>query len=278
MKITRLVIMSLVIGLLLSACAAGELIPAPTMTQGPVPGSTPTPVVNGVPKTNPESKVSNTPDTSQATNYPVAVQQAEKSLSVDLNIDISQVKVIRFEDVQWPDGCLGIERPGVMCTMAIVPGYRVILEANGKQYEYRTNDNGSTAVLYTGDKLSGSLPIGGSQGSTSGAALVWHIEGGLAGLCQDLTINLAGNVTASTCAGGQSRILKQTQLTDAEMTQLNQWLRQYQSFQLDISDPAVADRMSTHLSLSGVGSVEASAADQQAVLAFAKNIFNRIAA
>ena len=45
--------------------------------------------------------------------------------------------------VQWPDGCLGIVRMGVMCLRGPVDGFRIILEANGQQYEFHTNQDGT---------------------------------------------------------------------------------------------------------------------------------------
>ncbi len=55
--------------------------------------------------------------------------------------------MVSVEAVDWPDGCLGVQTPGVMCTMVITPGYRVILEADGKQYEYHTNASGDVVRL-----------------------------------------------------------------------------------------------------------------------------------
>jgi hypothetical protein len=63
-----------------------------------------------------------------------------------LGISIDQVKVVSVEAVDWPNGCLGVQRIGVMCTQQIVPGFRIILEANGQQYEYHTNGSGSEIV------------------------------------------------------------------------------------------------------------------------------------
>ena len=65
-----------------------------------------------------------------------------KSILIRSNWSVSK-------QVDWPDGCLGVQTPGVMCTMVITPGYRVILEADGKQYEYHTNASGDVVRLAT---------------------------------------------------------------------------------------------------------------------------------
>jgi len=68
---------------------------------------------------------------------------AISALSTTLNLPPGQITVISAETVDWPDGCLGIQKMGAMCTQAIVPGYKIILEANGGKYEFHTNKDGS---------------------------------------------------------------------------------------------------------------------------------------
>jgi hypothetical protein len=67
-----------------------------------------------------------------------------------------QITVISTKAVDWPDGCLGVVRIGVMCAQGIVPGYQMILEADGQQYEYHTNLDGSVIVPLEGEPVSGS--------------------------------------------------------------------------------------------------------------------------
>ncbi|MDA0815000.1 MAG: hypothetical protein O2924_00315 [Chloroflexi bacterium] len=37
-----------------------------------------------------------------------------------------------IEEINWSSGCLGVEMPGIACTMAIVPGYRIELVHAGQ--------------------------------------------------------------------------------------------------------------------------------------------------
>src|SRR5215210_1504993 len=60
-------------------------------------------------------------------------------LSETLGVPVEDIVVASTEAVDWPDGCLGIQKLGVMCTQAVVPGFRFVLEAEGKQYEFHTN-------------------------------------------------------------------------------------------------------------------------------------------
>jgi hypothetical protein len=112
------------ITLLAAACAP---LAAPQPSE-PTPTATPTP-----------------PDDSLT--VAAAVQQAA---AAQLNLSAEQIKVISVEAVEWPDGCLGVQRPEVMCIQVITPGFRVIVEADGQPYEYHTNQSGSAVVLASG--------------------------------------------------------------------------------------------------------------------------------
>ncbi len=76
-----------------------------------------------------------------------AVDNAVQTLATQLGIKAEDVKVVSSGQVDWPNGCLGVQRPGIMCTDAIVPGYQVMLEVGGKQYEMRTDLSGQVVVL-----------------------------------------------------------------------------------------------------------------------------------
>lgn len=76
-----------------------------------------------------------------------AVQAAVAALAQQLSIDPQAIKVVSVEQVEWSDGCLGLGRPDQACLQVIVPGFRVMLEANGAQYEVRTNLNGKQVAI-----------------------------------------------------------------------------------------------------------------------------------
>jgi len=76
-----------------------------------------------------------------------AQKSAITALSQVLNLPLGEIVLISTEAVEWPDGCLGVHRIDVMCTQAIVPGYKIVLEANGRTYEVHTNEAGSSVVV-----------------------------------------------------------------------------------------------------------------------------------
>ncbi|MCI0556529.1 MAG: hypothetical protein L0287_36770 [Anaerolineae bacterium] len=94
-----------------------------------------------------------TPTPAPQTDLTPAEQAAISRLSSTLNLSLEEISVVSTEAVEWPDGCLGVQRPGMMCTQAIVPGYRIILQANDEQFEFRTNESGSQVVQVSGAPL-----------------------------------------------------------------------------------------------------------------------------
>ncbi len=52
-----------------------------------------------------------------------------------------------MEAVDWSDASLGCPEPGQVYAQVITPGYRVLLEAAGKEYEVHTDQIGRSAVI-----------------------------------------------------------------------------------------------------------------------------------
>jgi hypothetical protein len=175
-------------------------------------------------------------------------------------IAADDITVVSTEEVEWPDGCLGIQMEGLMCTQAIVPGFRIVLEANGREVEYRTNEDGT-------------------QIRSATVLMTWRREGGIAGFCDHLTVYLSGEVHKTSCKIDQpveeslSAVLSQ-----AEMEQLNEWIESYGHVSIDASDPkGVSDRMVITLEFTGLGDQETvSAANEQELLDFAQALHQEL--
>ena len=226
-------------GLLLAACSAVSKVPtvqATAQSQG-LPTATPLPVDDG----------------GQDAGANMAAIQAQKALSALLKVDASAVTVGTVETVQWPSTCLGVEIPGQMCAMHVVDGYRVILEAGGQRYEYHTNGDGSA--------LQPAL------------ALTWHREGGIAGFCDDLVINVVGEAAVGSCRGSPPTEEQFTLLKEQQRAELGKWLSTLRPFTVEYTDPAVADAMTIRLVFGGWGTTEASDAQKQAVGELAAELY-----
>ena len=67
----------------------------------------------------------------------------------------ADIMVVRGESVTWSDGSLGCPQPGMNYTQALVPGYWVVLDADGTEYDYRASARGTFTLCEGG----GSPPL-----------------------------------------------------------------------------------------------------------------------
>jgi hypothetical protein len=78
---------------------------------------------------------------------PEAILAAVNSLAQSVGVDVNQIQVVTFEQVEWPDACLGLPQPDEVCAQVVTPGFLVVLEVNGAQYEVRTDQTGAIVRL-----------------------------------------------------------------------------------------------------------------------------------
>lgn len=110
-------------------------------------------------------------------------------------------------------------------------------------------------------------------GSSAPPVLTWHREGGIAGFCDDLTIDATGLVDAASCADDPAATVSHGQLLPDDLAQLEAWLDQYQPFEVEQGDPATADGMAISLTFAGRGPAEPAEAKRQQILDFAAGIY-----
>jgi len=65
-----------------------------------------------------------------------------EDLTTTQNVRQEALTVTRAEAIIWNDGSLGCPQPGEVYTQATVPGYWIVLEANGRTYDYHAAENG----------------------------------------------------------------------------------------------------------------------------------------
>jgi hypothetical protein len=89
---------------------------------------------------NPVSPI-NTPDFSDMTPPPAPtnpfVRSAEEDLANRLNVNMDQIHFLKISDIDWQDitqGCT--QTPGQTLKKGKLSGYRIWLEADGKNYAY----------------------------------------------------------------------------------------------------------------------------------------------
>ncbi len=64
------------------------------------------------------------------------LNQMKADLATRVGKSADGARVLRAEQVVWPDGSIGCAKPGVLYTQQTVPGYLVELEFDGKRYRY----------------------------------------------------------------------------------------------------------------------------------------------
>lgn len=137
---TRIYSLMLFTVMAVAACGGAALPPAaPTVTPFVSPMTSPveTPTASG-----PGGGLITKPESAKWNNAPQAALNARKMLVDQLKVDVDLVGLVSAEQVDWPDACMGIQQPGVMCAQIIISGYKVVLSANGLEYEFHTNETG----------------------------------------------------------------------------------------------------------------------------------------
>lgn len=118
------------------------------------------PVTVDLQKLTPVPPVDTTPREMPAPGVPgdkhPMVEKVSLDLSERLDVDDDEIKLIKMEQVEWSDSSLGCPEPGAVYMQVITPGYLIILEVEGKLYEYHTDQN-NIFVLCEGSRP---MPVG----------------------------------------------------------------------------------------------------------------------
>jgi hypothetical protein len=302
----------------------------------------------------------------EASNQVPASERMRDILAQRLGVSLAQVEPVSEEQVEWPDACLGVYQPDVMCAEVITPGYRLVYMVDGEEFVVHTDlelrvlllasapvpavdeaviiweerDFGCSTVL-VGEMLAAFGPcdddlmpalfgnelraeelrllvetyrsfdaeteagtiifrgegeqeagefeqfaiarwarqvfIESREGYSDPAAsqvLEWQRVGGIAGFCDVLKVSASGFAVVENCF---NEMVLGIALLDADQLQmLFEWQESYQAFELEEKDDATADAMTVRLSFNGSGMQPASEQDQQAMQAFAMDLFNSI--
>lgn len=85
--------------------------------------------------------VAETPPTNPG-NEPEPVAKARDFLATQAGISTDEITVVSVEAVEWSDSCLGLGQADEICAQMITPGYKIIFEVKGSQYEVHTDQSG----------------------------------------------------------------------------------------------------------------------------------------
>lgn len=79
---------------------------------------------------------------------PSQVANAVKAdLSRRVGIPAEKLKMTKYSQESWPNGCLGISKPDELCSQALVEGWRITLSDGCKTWIYRSDRQGRVLRL-----------------------------------------------------------------------------------------------------------------------------------
>lgn len=67
------------------------------------------------------------------------VDLAKEDLSQKLGVKKEEIRLLKIEEVDWPDTSLGCPQEGMFYAQVITPGYKITLEGRGKSYIYHSD-------------------------------------------------------------------------------------------------------------------------------------------
>ena len=118
-----------------SSASESPLSPPPTPTASEPEHTSPLPD----PASSPIQPPSESPDQ--------VVVAAKQYLADELGVASDEIAAIAIEPAQWPDASLGCPEPGKAYAQVITLGYRIVLEAEQKEYELHTDQSGQAIVI-----------------------------------------------------------------------------------------------------------------------------------
>jgi hypothetical protein len=179
----RFGVLALVAGALLVACGSSATPPrspfddggaAPTARPGVTsypppflpPSMTPSAGAPTAPPGAPQSPVAGDPE--------AAAGAAIEALANRMSVTAPRLTLLKTEQVDWPNACLGVSLPGLTCAQVVTPGYRVTLRYDtGSTHEVRTG-GGGVATWVAQATLSATV----REGERAGAPLALADAGG----------------------------------------------------------------------------------------------------
>lgn len=81
------------------------------------------------------------------TGAEAATEAVKEDVANKQDVEKSDVIIVAVIAKEWPNSCLGVTKPDLVCLQVITPGYEIKASTEGKTYTYHTNASGSALVL-----------------------------------------------------------------------------------------------------------------------------------
>lgn len=80
----------------------------------------------------------------QTNTEELAVKETIDFVSYFDRIHPDKIKLVSAEKTEWSDGCLEVAQDGELCIKMLVPGYKIVLDADGTIMVFHTDKTGSS--------------------------------------------------------------------------------------------------------------------------------------
>ena len=142
----RTTIAAMLFGLLINGCGSGAGEPVVTEPAPPLDGHR-----SSAHASSGNASVSSpTYSSPMPTDLNSMIQAALTDAANTTRLDVSALKIVSAEKVTWRDGSLGCPAPGRMYTMALVPGYRIRIQAGAELLDYHAGARGQPVACPPG--------------------------------------------------------------------------------------------------------------------------------
>ncbi|GMU40513.1 MAG: hypothetical protein AMXMBFR23_13790 [Chloroflexota bacterium] len=131
----RATLLAALTAVFLAACGESDPPPTSPLAEDPRVGDAPTTVV-GVPSVLPTFPASGAPGGAPSGDAEHLAGLAIEALAEWLAVPATTFTEVAVERVEWPNACLGVDRPGFACAEVITPGARITLGTFGGAATY----------------------------------------------------------------------------------------------------------------------------------------------
>ena len=78
---------------------------------------------------------------------PDVANAAREALSEAIGVSTEQIEIVRANRVEWTNTCLELGDRDEVCGQALTPGWKIILAAEGEEYEIHTDLGADTVRI-----------------------------------------------------------------------------------------------------------------------------------
>jgi hypothetical protein len=74
---------------------------------------------------------------------PEVALNVQNFISETMGVAVENVEITNVEQMDWPDGCLGLPQGDEVCVEAITPGWLLTFDIDNQEFRYRVDQTGT---------------------------------------------------------------------------------------------------------------------------------------